>query len=62
MITREFAKRYRDSYEKGLSVADYVDFFKDCQRSAPEDKEFAALTEAELAELAALVIEINEEG
>ena len=62
MITREFAERYRDSYEKGLSVADYVDFFKDCQRSAPEDKEFFELTEAELAELAALVIEINEEG
>lgn len=60
MITRAFAEKYRDSYEKGLSVADYVDFFKDCQRSAPEDKEFAALTEKELEELAELVIEINE--
>lgn len=60
MITREFAERYRDSYEKGLTVEEYVDFYKDCQRSAPEDKEFTALTENELAELAKLVIEINE--
>ena len=60
MITREFAERYRDSCENGLSVADYVDFFKDCQRSAPEDTEFAGLTEKELEELAELVIEINE--
>ena len=60
MITREFAEKYRDSYEKGLTVEEYVDFYKDCQQAAPEDKEFFELTEAELAELAKLVIEINE--
>lgn len=60
MVTMEFAKRYADSYEPGLSIEEYIDFFKDCQRSAPEDAEFAALTEEELKELAGLVIEINE--
>lgn len=62
MITRAFAERYRDSYEKGMTVEEYVDFYKDCQRSAPEDEEFATLTEQELKELAEMVIEINEEG
>lgn len=61
MITRAFAERYRDSYEEGLTVKEYVDFYKDCQRSAPEDEEFAGLTEEELKELAQMVIEINEE-
>lgn len=61
MITRAFAERYRDSYEEGLTVEEYVDFYKDCQRSAPEDEEFASLTEEELKELAQMVIEINEE-
>jgi hypothetical protein len=60
MITRAFAERYRDSYEAGLTVEEYVDFYKDCQRSAPEDEEFARLTEDELEELAEMVIEINE--
>ena len=62
MISRTFAERYRDSYEAGLSVDEYVDFYKDCQRSAPEDAWFASLTDGELRELAKLVIEINEEG
>ena len=31
MITRAFAERYRDSYEEGLAVEEYVDFYKDCQ-------------------------------
>ena len=62
MITRAFAERYRDSYEAGLTVEEYVDFYKDCQRSVPEDEEFASLTEEELKELAEMVIEINEEG
>ena len=61
MITRAFAERYRDSYEEGLTIEEYVDFYKDCQRSAPEDEEFASLTEEELKELAQMVIEINEE-
>ena len=61
MITRAFAERYRDSYEEGMTVEEYVDFYKDCQRSAPEDEEFASLTEEELKELAQMVIEINEE-
>ena len=61
MITRAFAERYRDSYEAGLTIEEYVDFYKDCQRSAPEDEEFASLTEEELKELAQMVIEINEE-
>lgn len=39
MITRAFAKRYRDSYEKGLTIEEYVDFYKDCQHSAPENEE-----------------------
>lgn len=62
MITRAFAERYRDSYEEGMTVEEYVDFYKDCRRSAPEDEEFAALTEEEPKELAEMVIEINEEG
>lgn len=62
MVTRTEAERYRDSYEEGLTVEEYVDFFEDCQRSAPEDKEFAAYTKEELEELAKLIIEINEEG
>lgn len=62
MITRAEAERYRDSYEAGLTVEEYVDFYKDCQQSAPEDEEFAAYTEDELRELARLVIEINEEA
>lgn len=62
MITRAEAERYRDSYEAGLTVEEYVDFYKDCQRSAPEDEEFAAYTEDELRELARMVIEINEEA
>ena len=62
MITRAFAEKYRDSYEEGMTVEEYVDFYKDCQRSAPEDEEFAVLTEEELRELAEMVIEINEEG
>lgn len=61
MVTMEFAKRYADSYEEGMSIEEYIDFFKDCQRSAPEDAEFAELNEEELKELAGLVIEINEE-
>ncbi len=61
MVTRAFAERYRDSYEEGMTVEEYVDFYKDCQRSSPEDEEFAAFTEDDLRQLAELVIEINEE-
>lgn len=59
MVTKEFAMNYRDCYEPGMSVEDYVEFFHDCQKSAPEDKEFAALSDEDLRELANLVIEIN---
>lgn len=59
MVTREYAMKHRDCYEPGLSIEDYVEFFRDCQRSAPEDQEFAALSEEDLRELASLVIEIN---
>lgn len=62
MITRAFAENYRDSYEKGMTVEEYVEFFHDCQKSAPEDEEFAALTDEDLRELARMVIELNEEG
>ena len=60
MITRAEAERYMDSYEKGMTISEYVDFFKDCQRSAPEDKVFAAYTTAELEELAKIIIEVHE--
>lgn len=59
MITRAFAERYRDSFENGMSIDEYVEFFHDCQKSAPEDTEFAALDDADLRELAEMVIEIN---
>ena len=61
MVTRAEAERYMDSYEAGLTIEEYVDFYKECQRSAPEDEEFAAFTEEDLRQLAELVIEINEE-
>lgn len=60
MVTRGEAERYRDSYEAGLTIEQYVDFYKECQRSSPEDEEFAAFTEEDLRQLAELVIEINE--
>ena len=59
MVTREYAMKHRDCYEPDMSIEDYVEFFRDCQRSAPEDQEFAALSEEDLRELASLVIEIN---
>lgn len=31
MITRAFAEQYRHTYEKGLTVEEYVDFFHDIQ-------------------------------
>lgn len=64
MVTMEFAERYRDCYEKGLTVEEYVDFFHDCQKIAVEeevDPEFAALDDDDLRELAKMVMEINEE-
>ena len=33
MVTMEFAQRYRDSYEKGFTVEEYVDFFHEIQRA-----------------------------
>lgn len=62
MITRAFAERYRDSYEAGMSIGEYVEFFHDCQKSAPEDEEFSALDDNDLRELAEIIIEINEEA
>lgn len=61
MITRAFAENYRDSYEEGLTIEEYVEFFKSCQPFAEEDDEFGKLDEADLRQLAELVIEINEE-
>lgn len=60
VITRSFAERFRDSYEPGLDIDEYVDFFKQTQCFADEDDEFGSLTEEELRQLAGLVIEINE--
>ena len=60
MITRTFAERFRDSYEPGLPVDEYVDFYKSTQCFAEEGDEFGTLTDEELRELAELVIEINE--
>ena len=60
MITRAEADRYMDCYEKGMTISEYVDFFKDCQRSAPEDKDFSSYTTAELEELAKIIIEAHE--
>lgn len=62
MITKAFAENYRDSYEAGMTVEEMVEFFHDCQKSAPEDTKLAALNEKELEELARFVIEINEEA
>ena len=61
MVTRTFAERFRDSYEPGLSVDEYVDFYKSTQCFAKEDDEFGSLTDDELRQLAELVIEINEQ-
>jgi len=65
MITRAFAENYRDSYEKGMTVEEYVEFFRDCQKIAVEEDiepEFVALDDEDLRELARMVIELNEEG
>ncbi len=65
MITRAFAENYRDSYEKGMTVEEYVEFFHDCQKIAVEEDiepEFVALDDEDLRELARMVIELNEEG
>lgn len=64
MITRAFAENYRDSYEKGMTVEEYVEFFHDCQKIAVEEDiepEFVALDDEDLRELARMVIELNEE-
>ena len=61
MITRAFAENYKDSYEAGMTVEEMVEFFHDCQKSAPEDKTFANLNDGDLKELAEMVIEMNEE-
>lgn len=60
MVTRAFAEKYRDSYEAGMTIEEYVEFFKSCQPFAEEDDEFGKLDEADLRQLAELVIEINE--
>lgn len=65
MITRAFAENYRDSYEKGMTIEEYVEFFHDCQKIAVEEDiepEFVALDDEDLRELARMVIELNEEG
>lgn len=62
MITRAFAENYRDCYEKGMTVEEYVEFFHDCQKIAVEEDvepDFVALSDEDLRELANLVIEIN---
>lgn len=60
MVTREIIERYRDSYEAGLTVDEYVEFFHDCIQAAPEDEVLSALTDEELRELAEAIIELNE--
>lgn len=60
MVTRAFAENYRDSYEEGLTIEEYVEFFKSCQPLAEEDDEFGKLGDEDLRQLAELVIEINE--
>lgn len=65
MITRAFAENYRDSYEKGMTIEEYVEFFHDCQKIAVEEDiepQFVALDDEDLRELALMVIELNEEG
>jgi hypothetical protein len=65
MITRAFAEKHRDCYEKGMTVEEYVEFFHDCQKIAVEEDiepEFVALDDEDLRELARMVIELNEEG
>jgi len=67
MITRALIEMIRDSYEPGLTVDEYVDFFHDCQKMSAEEHDllygegFADLTDDELRELAQEVININEE-
>lgn len=62
MITRAFAEKYRDCHEPGLTANEYIDFFHDCQKAAPDDAELAGLTDEQLQELAALIIGINQEA
>ena len=65
MITRAFAENYRDSYEPGLTIDEYVEFFRDCQKIAAEEDiepEFVELDDDGLRELAKMVIEMNEEN
>lgn len=67
MISRTLIELTRDSYEPGLTIDEYVDFFHDCQKvSAAEhdklyDEGFADLADEELRELAQEIIKINEE-
>jgi hypothetical protein len=64
MITEHLIDLARDSYEPGLTIDEYVDFFHDCQKIAVEEEvepEFAALDDGDLKELAKIVIEMNEE-
>lgn len=62
MITRDMVEMYRDSYEAGLTVEDYVEFFKDCIKATPEGNDpIRTMTDEQLAELAEAIIELNEE-
>ena len=58
MITREMVEMYKDSYEKGMSVEEYVEFFHDCIKATPEGTDpIRNLSEEELKELAEVIIE-----
>lgn len=62
MITRNLVEMYRDSYEEGMTVEDYVEFFKDCIKATPEGTDpIRTMTDEQLAELAEAIIELNEE-
>lgn len=62
MITREMVEMYKDSYEAGMTVNEYVEFFKDCIKATPEGKEpIRNLSDDELVELAETIIGESDE-
>ena len=60
MMTMTEITRYADAWELGMTVEELVEFFRDCQKSASEDKAFTAYTEEDLRELAEKVISYRE--
>lgn len=55
---RNLIDMYKDSYEAGMSVEEYVKFFRDCIKATPDGTgPIRKLTDDELHELAKAIIE-----